>query len=300
MRAVWSFWSKPFKAFKGRIWREPRHHLYAWGLSLRMAREHYPETVLVTDTPGKALLVDALGLEFAQVSTELDRLHDADHGWWALGKLVAYGLQDRPFVHLDTDVFLWQALPAALTAAPVFAQCPEGHAMQHAWCRPPDIVRLFERHGLTVPVEWEWDSSRIATWFREESCGIVGGNRVDFIRHYANAAIGMVLDPAHAAAWTELPDKGAYNMLIEQYFLAACVAYHRYHPESRFRGVTVRHLFPTWEEAFNQRAAARAGYTHLLGDAKTHPEVADRLERRIAALDPVFHRHCQRIALAVF
>jgi hypothetical protein len=42
MRAVWSFWSNPFFGFKGRIWREPHHHLLAWGLSLRLARQHYP------------------------------------------------------------------------------------------------------------------------------------------------------------------------------------------------------------------------------------------------------------------
>jgi len=41
---------------------------------------------------------------------------------------------------------------------------------------------------------------------------------------------------------------------------------------------------------------ARAGYTHLLGDAKTRPEITARLERRVADLDPAFHRHCQRLA----
>src|SRR5579863_3532555 len=136
MRAVWSFWSKPYKAYKGRIWGEPRHHLLAWGLSLRLAQRQFPETMLVTDSEGKALLVDRLGLDFTHVSTELDHLRDADQGWWALGKLVAYSLQDQPFVHLDTDVFLWRPLPAWLTAAPVFAQCPERHSLEHAWCPP--------------------------------------------------------------------------------------------------------------------------------------------------------------------
>src|SRR5262245_28715199 len=103
MRAVWSFWSRPFQAHKGRIWCKPLHHLLAWGLSLETARRYYPETVLITDRPGKALLVDRLGLPFVQVSTELDRLEHEDPGWWSLGKLVAYGMQDRPFVHIDSD-----------------------------------------------------------------------------------------------------------------------------------------------------------------------------------------------------
>jgi hypothetical protein len=38
------------------------------------------------------------------------------------------------------------------------------------------------------------------------------------------------------------------------------------------------------------------GFTHLLGGIKSHPTVTARLERRIASLDPSFHRHCQRMA----
>ncbi len=80
MRAVWSFWSKPFHAYKGSIWGHPLQHMLAWGLSLQTARAHYPETVLITDTPGKRLLIDQLGLSFTHVSTELDRLNRGKYG----------------------------------------------------------------------------------------------------------------------------------------------------------------------------------------------------------------------------
>jgi hypothetical protein len=296
MRAVWSFWSKPFHAYKGRIWREPRHHLLAWGLSLKLARQHFAETQLVTDSAGKAMLVDELGLEFDEITTELDCLRDTDSGWWAMGKLVAYSLQDRPFVHLDTDVFLWRPLPRALLAAPVFSQCPEQHSLENAWCGPQHVASLFEKHQRSLPVEWEWASSRNTTWFREENCGILGANRVDFIRYFARTAIEMVNAPSHRALWAEVSEKSAFNMLIEQFLLGACVDYHQLNPESPFRGVSIRHLFSSWHEAHNPDAAARIGYTHLLGDAKTHPEVVARLERRVAMLDPIFHRHCNRIA----
>ncbi|MGB6686559.1 MAG: DUF6734 family protein [Terracidiphilus sp.] len=296
MRAVWSFWSKPYEGHKGRVWREPKHHLLAWGLSLRLAREHFPETMLVTDSEGKALLVDRLGLEFTEVSTELDRLRDVDPGWWALGKLMAYSLQDRPFVHLDTDVFLWRPLPQALASAPVFAQCPERFVFGDGRREPRQIEALFRRHGLSLPAEWEWACSLETNSFREESCGIVGGNRFDFLRHYADTAIGMITDPAHAAPWSELPHKDGFNQLMEQFWLAACVDYHRHHPQSPFRGITIRYLFPTLDAAFNPQAAAQAGFTHLLGDTKSHPEVITRLERRVAEIDPAFLRHCTRVA----
>jgi hypothetical protein len=299
MRAVWSFWSKPFWAHKSRIWREPRHHLLAWGLSLKLACRHFAETHLITDTPGKTMLVDRLGLEFDQVSTELDGLRNADPGWWTLGKLTAYSLQQRPFVHLDTDVFLWKALPPSLTSAPVLTQCPELHSWDETWCAPSQVETLFKRHGLTLPVEWEWASSVNTRTFREENCGILGGNRVDFLRRYAQTAIALIQDPAYRAAWDEAPNKGALIMILEQYLLAACLEYHRIDPRSPYRGVTVRHLFPSWEEAYNPHASARVGYTHLLGDAKSHPAVVARLEQRLAQMDPVFVRHCERVARSV-
>lgn len=300
MRAVWSFWSKPFNACKGRGWTEPRHHLQAWGLSLRLASQHYPETVLITDSPGKTLLVERLGLEFTHVSTDLDRLRDVDPGWWALGKLAAYTLQDRPFVHLDTDVFLWRALPPALTSAPVFSQCPEGHSLQNPWNSLRTIEQAFARHEQSLPVEWEWASSRCTTWFRQENCGILGANRTDFICHYAQEAMRMVLHPSHKALWAELPHKNDFNMMVEQFLLGASIDYHRVNPHSAFRGITIRHLFPTWTEAYDPDAAARVGFTHLLGDAKTHPEVTARLDRRVAMLDSAFHRHCERVAAFQF
>jgi hypothetical protein len=309
MRAVWSFWPAPYRACSGRTWREPRHHLLAWGLSLGLAREHFDETVLVTDREGKALLVDRLGLQFDHVVTELERLRGVDEGWWTLGKLAAYSVQDRPFVHLDTDVFLWRPLPAGLQTAAVVAQCPEWHKYGSGssepgfglHCDPRAVAARFERHGLEVPVEWQWAVSRFghdSDRYREESCGILGGNRVDFLRYFANAALAMVMDPAHAAVWGEIPHKDGYNMLVEQFFLAACVDYHRYAPESAFRGVTTRYVFESVDEAMRPEAAARAGFSHLWSDVKAHPEVAGRLEQRMAAMDAGFAKHCARVAEA--
>lgn len=296
MRAVWSFWSKPFRGEKGRIWRSPLHHMLAWGLSLRLARRHFPETMLVTDTPGKALLVDSLGLSFAHVSTELDQLRNVDAGWWALGKLVAYRMQQQPFIHLDTDVFLWKALPASMLAASVFAQCREEHPPLDQWCGPEDVERAFLEQDITLPAEWEWSRSRSLHCYREANCGIMGGNRIDFIRYYADLAIDLVLNPNHASAWQMFPDRAGYNMVVEQFLLDACFEFHRSHPQSPFRGIHMRYLFPTHTEAFDQHTAARAGFTHLLGDAKRDPHLARRLEERTQQEDMHFYRHCLQLS----
>ncbi len=132
----------------------------------------------------------------------------------------AGSLQDEPFVHIDTDVFLWKPLPPRLTSAPVFSQCPEDHPLDE-WCGPQAIEAAFARHGLLLPIEWQWARAQPASSFREENCGILGGTRVDFLRHYAQTAIDVVMSPAHARLWREFPEKSGYNMIVEQFLLAA-------------------------------------------------------------------------------
>ena len=294
MRAVWSFWSRPFPVHRSNIWCKPLHHLLAWGLSVQAARRHYPETVLITDRPGKKLLVDQLGLPFAEVSTELERLHDADPGWWALGKLVAYSIQDRPFVHIDSDVFLWKPLSNHIVESPVFAQFPE-HWPNEGPCGPRDIEQAFAQSALKLPIEWEWARSRWESYFKEENCGILGGSHLEFIRYYARTAIDLILNCNHKRAWSRLPDKSGYMMILEQFLLSACLEYHRFHPGSPYRGVKIKHLFPSWDQASDPNHAAHVGFTHLMAGAKSSPAVGRRLEERVRRDDPTYFRHCEKV-----
>ncbi len=295
MRAVWSFWSRPYQAHKGFMWCQPIHHLLAWGLSVGAARQHYPETVLVTDRQGKRLLVDVLGLPFTEVSTELERLDHVDPAWWALGKLVTYSIQDRPFIHIDTDVFLWKPLPSHVEKSPVFGQYPESHYQNHSCRAAIEIEAAFSRENRNLPVEWEWARSRWETYVNEENCGIVGGTNVEFLRYYATKAVDLVLDEANGRAWSQLPEKSGYNYVIEQFLLAACLEFHRFHPSSPYRGVRIKHLFASWNEAFNPNQAARLGYTHLHGSAKSSAAVGRRLEERVRRDDPAFYRRCKEV-----
>ena len=294
MRSVWSFWSTPYAAWNNCTWRSAKHHLLAWWLSLHTAGQHYPESVLITDREGKRLLVDELRLPFTQVSTELETLAGAHPDWWCLGKLLAYSLQDRPFVHIDTDVFLWKPLPPSLLEAPVFVQCRD-HFTPTDWCyRPRDVEQAFAKEKLTLPKEWEYVQSRDSN-LTAENCGILGGTNTSFLRYYAKLALNLILRPRHKAAWSRLPDKKPYTIVLEQFLLSACVEYHRHHPRSPYRGVEIKHLFHSWDQAYDPNEAARLGYTHLIAGAKTYPAIAKRLEDRVSREDPAYVRLCDRL-----
>ena len=92
MKAVWSFWDKPFQSHHHRVWASERHHLLAWVLSTQTARQHYRTTELHTDDAGARMLVDGIGLEFDRVCVSLNALRAHDPGWWALQLLARAGL----------------------------------------------------------------------------------------------------------------------------------------------------------------------------------------------------------------
>ncbi len=294
MRAVWSYWSKPFNAHRNRVWASERHHLLSWILSTETAKRHYRPAVLHTDDAGARMLVDGLGLEFDAVHTGLNAIADADPDWWALGKLYAYRAQSEPFVHVDSDVFLWKPLPYELESAPILAQNAEPFIAGQSFYQPEAIE--FALSGAVegwLPPEWQWHrASGLAS--RGECCGVFGGNRVDFIGHYAAQAIRLLEDAGNRGALNALSDKRVHMVVVEQYLLAACIEYCRAHADSPFHDVAIRYLFGSIEEAFDSDTTARLGYTHLIADAKSDPELAHRLEARVAREYPAHYERCLR------
>lgn len=291
--AVWSFWSAPYLASREASWAHDWFHWLAWGLSVHVARQHYPHTRLVTDSAGAWLLVDQLGLEFSEVSTALDGLSEADPGWWALGKLEAYRMQDRPFVHIDTDVFLWKPLPPALEAAPVFAQNPEPIVPGLTCYMPGAIEALLEPSGW-LPDEWRWYRQSPGPW-RAECCGIFGGSDVAFIQNYARLALRMLMDPRNAPLLRPMTDKPSHMILAEQYLLTACIEYSRSQSRGALPEIEIGYLFPDIATAYRPEAAAAAGYTHLAAGAKRDGRACRQIEARVREWLPDYHERCCRV-----
>ena len=291
MKAVWSFWTKPYYASRQSRWHSELHHWLAWGLSVYAARQHYPETSLITDDQGARILVDGLQLPFGHVSTALNTLADQDPGWWCLGKLEAYRLQQTPFLHLDADVFLWKPLAPEVTQADVFTQNPVPILPGVTPYRPEEFERAIGRPANGwLPKEWVW--YRRTANQHANCCGVFGGGRIDFINDYASAVLRLVADPANRESLQNLRGKEAHMFLIEEYTLTAWVEYHHQRKGSPYGGIEIRHVFPTLEDAYRSERTTEAGFTHLAGRAKRNPELARDLEARVQHDLPDFYERC--------
>jgi hypothetical protein len=292
MRAVWSFWSKPFIAHQRDLWPSERHHLLSWILSVHTARQHYSETALFTDRLGAELLHGDLKLPFDEVRVALDDLADADDEWWTLGKLYTYQLQDKPFVHIDSDVYLWSSLPGRVSHAPVFAQNPERFDEDDNWYRPFDFQKTILDQGGWLPAEWIWYTS--SQRLEAVCCGFLGGNNVDFINHYARQAIKIIITEENTYALSSSTDKIRDNILVEQYFLSACINFHNVIKPSPFEPVFASYLFDSTEAAFDPAEAKKAGYTHLISSAKRDASIMSRLEARVRRDYPAYYARLPR------
>jgi len=287
MRAVWSFWTKPFEAHDHRRWLSRRQYLLSWILSFGSISKHYPQTALFTDDDGARLLIDQLQLPFVEVSTELNKLAHHDPGFWTMGKLYTYRVQKEPFIHFDNDLFLFKPLPEELASAPVLAQNPEPECIY----KPESLeASLSEAGSVWLPAEWVW--YRVAGSRTGGDCaGIFGGNRVDFIKHFSEQAIKLVEHPDNQRGWESL-EKFVPMIWVEQYLLPACIDYHRQQASSPFHDIEIRYLFDSMSHAFQSDRAEQLGFTHCLGDAKLNKELAARIEARVKRDYPEHYERC--------
>ena len=278
MQAVWSLWSKPMLLGDER-WQTRRHHLLSWVVSVNVAKRHYAKTSIVTDREGATLLVDQLQLPFETVDTSLDGVADEHPRIWALGKLVAYSLQRQPFVHLDSDVYLWRELPGELATSPIFAQNAEDDLWRRGY--DPDAV---ESRIANVPAPWNHSrESGSGNW--APCCGILGGTNTSLIRAYAESALQWIR-VSGSNSWAELETVTEPCIHIEQYYLACFADYHR----AKFT-----FLFKKPDDSYDLSIARRYGYTHLIGGAKKNPEVLARLEARVKRDWPEYYERVNAI-----
>lgn len=115
--AVMSLWTAPAK------WRGPGEEM-RWSLSTHLIRKQFERLRLVTDSAG-AEWATGLGLPFTEIRTDLDALNPNLAPAWCLGKCMAYTTAGEPFIHFDSDVFLFGQIPERILEARFTAERPE-------------------------------------------------------------------------------------------------------------------------------------------------------------------------------
>ncbi|MCI1683929.1 MAG: hypothetical protein LKI39_15455 [Bacteroides sp.] len=121
-KIVQSYWTEAYRSSPNRGWAFRETHYMSWALSCLQLKQFYDEVELVTDSEGAELLINKLHLPYTSCKTTLDKLSGKNPALWTLGKIAAYEEQEKPFIHVDGDIYIWKPFPNRIENAGILAQ----------------------------------------------------------------------------------------------------------------------------------------------------------------------------------
>lgn len=286
MKIVQSFWSKPmlvndnsdaiFRSNGG--WVNRIFFYMSWALSCLKFKDIYKNVELVTDRYGKHLLCDILELPFSNVIIELDNLNEYDHNLWALGKLYAYKIQKEPFIHVDSDVFVWRKFSDKILESELIGQNYEKNYKCNV-----DYFNQIRNLLDYIPAEME-DEIYLTNDIIQVNAGILGGNNLSFFNDYVKNAFDMV--DKNTDLFRRNPfNKGAFNMVYEQ-FLFYCMAKSRQcNINVLFEGNYLNHV----GLADFEHIPSNKYYAHTLGTYKKFSYIGGYIAERLLFEYPEYY-----------
>lgn len=287
MKIIQSFWTKPFLKSADSLkdsrlnggWPARKYNYFSWALSCLQLRKFYPEVELITDELGEFLLIDKLGLPYTNVIADMNKLDHHHPGLWALGKIYAYSIQEKPFLHVDSDIFIWNGfedriINAGLTAQNLESQSPVYVETFHEICEKFNYVPPYIR-GLS-------GVKNIAC----SNAGILGGTDIAFFKHYTNEIFRFlnenydyILNNVHRL------NTAYMNVVYEQIFFLKL---------AHLANKEITYLFPDCIDfpdyvGYFHAAEKNGGYMHCLGVFKQGKHVCSMLELKLKTLYPEYY-----------
>ncbi len=285
MKFIQSFWSKPLLSqehkdnrlfrFKGGF---PSNFLFlcAWTYSCLTIKKYYGNLHLVTDSYGIEIFKNILDLPYTSFSEVLDNLEGYHEGFWALGKLYTYQLQEEPFCHIDGDVFVFGDVFRDLLDKPVFCQSYDYNSEQYSEIHPY-VHENFDK----VPKAFEAD---LTTKIKFLNVGVIGGSDIDLFQKYTHAAFQLIDANQEKVASINV---SLLNLYYEQFLLSNIIAN---------EGISVDSLYKLPDnEAKNKFVdfvgiPNRSKYIHLISGFKRSTKYMEQVVMRLMLEYPEYYK----------
>lgn len=207
--------NKGYRHFDGG-WIQKQYNYMSWALSCLQFRKYYDEVELYTDSIGKEIFVDLLGLPYTHVEVSLDELNPWHPDLWAFGKIYVYERMREPFIHADGDVYIWEALGEKLTQAPLMAQ-----HLEVDFAFYDRLIKEIKEHFEYIPpcLRQDWDTQEVTHAYNS---GIFGGQDVSFINDYARETRDFMERNKHLLDKVTVRDFAVFD----QYYFCCYARYH--------------------------------------------------------------------------
>lgn len=257
MEIYHSFWDLGYKKMDKELYDLHK-------LSVLSCLKSHKNIHLITTERGREFLQ---GLPYTSIELFEDQIDPFYAKFWAISKILAYKQilkKQKPFLHIDYDVFLFKKLPDTLLKSDIIVQSSEndeGHL--EADLELPKFLHFCKnKHEFK---NYKTDHSY--------NCGIFGGNNLSFIEKYCEEILKITYDTENK----DLFDKAVFrhtvllSSILEQFFLKILTVNNN---------INVGTLFG--DKNFDK--AVELGYTHLMV-SKNSAEVIDAVRRKILTLE---------------
>lgn len=280
MEIIQSYWScsKDDLLADQAGWLAPEFNLMSWTLSCLQLKKHYDQVTLYCDRKSKKLLIDELALPYTDVRCELDVLNSYQKGLWAIPKIYAYSKQEKPFLHVDGDVFIWEKFPPELLNKALIAQ-----NMEYATDYYERIMQELEGNLRFFPesIRQERENGNPILAY---NAGILGGSDIAFFKTYTKSAFEFITKNLDKLDSIQVSN---FNIFFEQYLFYCLAKKH----DKKVDVLIDRILGDNQYKGFGDfiEVPYNKTYLHLLGNYKKNESVCLQLANRLRKDFPTYY-----------
>lgn len=284
MKIIQSFWSGQNNNIEdNRGWLSYEYHWLGWILSCNQLRKFYDDVELYTDLYGYKILIEKLKLPYTKVHVVLDEMNHYPKDLWAVAKIRTYKLQERPFLHIDGDVFVWNRFSDDFLKSNIIAQ-----NLEHTTDYYREMWNNIAPHLRFIPEEINnYHTEKITLGC---NMGIVGGNDISFFQKYTQKSLEFV--DRNSEVWGDF-NLFNFNIFFEQeLFFEMC----------QIEKKNINYLF---DEVWGDNSYLGLGnfqdiphkrfYLHLLGDFKRRLTICKNLEAYVLKEYPEYFHNLKTI-----
>lgn len=137
--------------------------------------------------------------------------YNGDYNEWfyCWPKILTYQRQKEPFIHIDSDIFMWTPIPEALLKAPLVAQHKERDSNFYR-----EVFNEIKKDNIQLP-QYIMQHCIGDKYISSFNAGIIGGNDLLFLQRYINNIINFV--SKNKGNLDKASRKFLYNVVFEQW-----------------------------------------------------------------------------------
>lgn len=234
--------------------------------AVKVAKRHFDKVEMVTNDFGYKVLHDKIGLTDIDYKLDLNSINHISKFFWAFGKILAYSIQEEPFLHIDNDVYMWNGIPEELQEKELIFQSKEFlEKPGFGWYN--QLKEVWEAAPIRPKVIVDNEINDFAY-----NCGVCGGNNIEIFKEWRKCSEQYIFSEENQKTFFEDFDKMLIheNLFHEQYFIASLI-----------KSKGLRDKVGVLGEESHLINTPSYKYTHLWGLSKKDHKLMGKLHRRV-------------------